>query len=637
MAAPDNVEFGGASSGIVYVEGVVPAGERDISAPIKIGSRAATNPPNPVEPGDVVDAYLDLQGRQVVYHDRPLPEGDNEIGAVNVSKVAGNVTATGAGDTTSGTLRVVVAADDANIASIQMATEDMVGLIASTLIGDATGSLVKTNLRDADGNEIGTAAKPIHVDIRGEIPDAMDLDRVGGSATDVGSGNAGSGTLRVAVATDDVNIAAIKTASEASSDALDDIKAAVEGTLDTSLQTAIPAGTNEIGAVNVSKVAGNVTATGAGDTTSGTLRVAIADDDTNLTAIKVAVEKIDDVQAAIAAEGAVPTKGMQMLLDDGADGQFVQGDTSGNLKTTLQTALPAGTNEIGGVNQTKVAGTAVSVNSGVLDAGTQRVAIATDDVNLSAIKTAAEKIDDIQDVIVAEGGVATKGVQICLDDGVDTQFAQCDASGNLSVNLQTALPAGTNEIGGVNVVKVAGAAPSTAGKLDVLVADGDNVALGATTDVAVAAGAEGTLSAKLRLVTSQIADAVTALQAIDDWDSGDQCKVTPTAMGYVEANGNGTTADAYAAAATIDMRAYNQLKLLLKNTDAANGLTCQVTCYAKYGGVISVDVSGETALAPGAVGEVMISEKWAQVVVKVKSTVVDTPATYAYEYIQSVM
>ena len=637
MVAPDNVEFGGATSGVVYVEGVVPAGERDISAPIKIGSRAATDPPNPVEPGDVVDAYLDLQGRQVVYHDRPLPEGDNEIGAVNVSKVAGNVTATGAGDTTSGTLRVVVAADDANIASIQMATEDTAGLIASTLVGDATGSLVKTNLRDADGNEIGTAAKPIHVDIRGEIPDAMDLDRVGGSATDVGSGNAGSGTLRVAVATDDVNIAAIKTASEASSDALDDIKAAVEGTLGTSLQTAIPAGTNEIGGVNMVKIAGTAPSMDSGNVDSGVLRVTVATDDVNLSAIKAAVEKIDDLQDATVAEGAVPTKGIQISLDNGTTTTFAQCDANGSLKTTLQTALPAGTNEIGGVNQTKVAGTAVSVNSGVLDAGTQRVAIATDDVNLSAIKTAAEKMDDIQDALAAEGAAATKGVQISLDDGVDTQFAQCDASGNLSVNLQTALPAGTNEIGGVDVVKVAGAAPSTAGKIDVLVADGDDVALGATTDVAVAAGAEGTLSAKLRLVTSQLADAVTALQAIDDWDSGDQCKVTPTAMGYVEANGDGTTADAYAAAATIDMRAHNQLKLLLANTDATNSLDYKVVCYAKHGGALSVDEVTETAAAAGAVAEVTLTEKWAQVVIQVKSTVESTPATYAYEYIQSVV
>jgi len=434
MVAPDNVEFGGASSGVVYVEGVVPAGERDVSAPIKIGSRAATDPPNPVEPGDVVDAYLDLQGRQVVYHDRPLPEGDNEIGAVNVSKVAGNVTATGAGDTTSGTLRVVVAADDANIAYIQMATEDMVGLIASTLIGDATGSLVKTNLRDADGNEIGTAAKPIHVDIRGEIPDAMDLDRVGGSATDVGIGNAGSGTLRVAVATDDVNIAAIKTASEASSDALNDIKAAVEGTLGTSLQTAIPAGTNEIGGVNLVKIAGTAPSTDSGNVDSGVLRVTVATDDTNLTAIKTAVEKIDDLQDATAAEAAAATKGIQISLDNGTTTTFAQCDANGSLKI-VQRGVPVKTVATGsGAIATSYAPSAAFW----LDAITVHLSAApTTAENLTVTIDAVDGADYDTVVFSTDPSTGEGATDICFiplvpipcvaGDGIMVQYANTDA------------------------------------------------------------------------------------------------------------------------------------------------------------------------------------------------------------------
>ena len=434
MAAPDNVEFGGASSGIVYVEGVVPAGERDISAPIKIGSRAATDPPNPVEPGDVVDAYLDLQGRQVVYHDRPLPEGDNEIGAVNVSKVAGNVTATGAGDTTSGTLRVVVAADDANIASIQMATEDTAGLIASTLVGDATGSLVKTNLRDADGNEIGTAAKPIHVDIRGEIPDAMDLDRVGGSATDVGSGNAGSGTLRVAVATDDVNIAAIKTASEASSDALDDIKAAVEGTLDTSLQTAIPAGTNEIGGVNLVKIAGTAPSTDSGNVDSGVLRVTVATDDVNIAAIKTAVEKIDDLQDATVAETAAATKGIQISLDNGTTTTFAQCDANGSLKI-VQRGVPVKTAATGsGAIATSYAPSAAFW----LDAITVHLSAApTTAENLTVTLDAVDGADYDTVVFSTDPSTGEGATDICFiplvpipcvtGDGIMVQYANTDA------------------------------------------------------------------------------------------------------------------------------------------------------------------------------------------------------------------
>ena len=514
----------------------------------------------------------------------------------------------------------------------------------TTLAGAITNGLMKATLRNSSGTEIGTADNPIYVDIGGNVPDSMNISQVGGTATAVGAGITDAGTLRVAVATDDVNLAGILAQLDITQSALRDALKGAGGkdlsTLETDIE-AILAATD----VALSTRATEATLAAQLDITQSALRDAIRGASTKdlttlqtaLDAVKTAVEKIDDVQDATVAEGAVPTKGIQVMLDDGTDTQFAQCDANGYLKTTLQTAVPAGTNEIGGVNQTKVAGTAVSVNSGVLDAGTQRVAIATDDVNLSAIKTAVEKIDDVQDATVAEGGTPTKGVQMLLDNGTTGQFVQGDASGNLNVNLQTAIPAGTNEIGGVDVVKVAGVAPSTAGKLDVLVADGDDAALGASTDVAVVAGAEGTLSAKLRLITSQVDAAVTALQAIDDWDSGDQCKVTPTAMGYTEANGDGTTADAYAAAVTIDMRAHNQLKLLLSNTDAANSLDYKVTCYAKHGGALSVDEVTEAAVVAGAVAEVTLTEKWAQVVVQVKSTVVDTPATYAYEYIQSVM
>lgn len=48
------------------------------------------------------------------------------------------------------------------------------------------------------------------------------------------------------------------------------------------------------------------------------------------------------------------------------------------LNTNVTAAIPAGTNEIGGVNVTKIAGTAASVNSGNKDAGTQRIVLATD-------------------------------------------------------------------------------------------------------------------------------------------------------------------------------------------------------------------------------------------------------------------
>jgi hypothetical protein len=76
---------------------------------------------------------------------------------------------------------------------------------------------VRTNLRRDDGTEIGTSTNPLVVDIGGDVPDTMDVTKIGGNAVASGSGVADAGTLRVAVATDDVNAAAIKTATEETS------------------------------------------------------------------------------------------------------------------------------------------------------------------------------------------------------------------------------------------------------------------------------------------------------------------------------------------------------------------------------------------------------------------------------------
>lgn len=54
----------------------------------------------------------------------------------------------------------------------------------------------------------------------------------------------------------------------------------------------------------------------------------------------------------------------------------------------------------------------------------------------------------------------------------------------------------------------------------VTIADGADQALGFTTDAVVAAGATGTVSAKLRRLTTDLATAVASLSILDDWDDG---------------------------------------------------------------------------------------------------------------------
>jgi hypothetical protein len=150
-------------------------------------------------------------------------------------------------------------------------------------------------------------------------------------------------------------------------------------------------------------------------------------------------------------------------------------------RVDVGSALPAGTNELGGVNQTKVAGTAVDVNAGRASAGTQRVILASDQ--------AAVPITDNGGSITVDG----------------------------SVSLAAAIPAGTNNVGRVDVASLPALAAGTnaigklaansgvdIGDVDVLSVPADP--FGANVDAAVAAGAAGSIQAKLRRATQGLED-----------------------------------------------------------------------------------------------------------------------------------
>lgn len=80
----------------------------------------------------------------------------------------------------------------------------------------------------------------------------------------------------------------------------------------------------------------------------------------------------------------------------------------------------------------EINGAEVTTGAGATAAGTQRVTLATDDVNAAAIKAAAEKIDDIQDTLQAPGSAApSKAVQVGGTDGTNTRALKTDATGNL--------------------------------------------------------------------------------------------------------------------------------------------------------------------------------------------------------------
>jgi hypothetical protein len=127
---------------------------------------------------------------------------------------------------------------------------------------------------------------------------------------------------------------------------------------------------------------------------------------------------------------------------------------------------------------------------------------------------------------------------VALDDGADaTQGAAADAMaaaggvGTISakvrrltsdVNGMGVLIASLEDLGGAggagikeDIVAIAGTPPSTPGKIDTKTADGDDATLGAIADAAVVAGAAGSISAKIRRLSTDIDAMLTAVNDID--------------------------------------------------------------------------------------------------------------------------
>lgn len=107
------------------------------------------------------------------------------------------------------------------------------------------------------------------------------------------------------------------------------------------------------------------------------------------------------------------------------------------LNTNVTSAIPAGTAEIGGVNVTKIAGTAASVNSGNKDAGTQRTVIATDQVAIAAAGQGATGA--APPAGMTQAGAVGSGATGGLMAGLKTcdLHAKYDASDNGSITMVT--------------------------------------------------------------------------------------------------------------------------------------------------------------------------------------------------------
>lgn len=160
-------------------------------------------------------------------------------------------------------------------------------------------------------------------------------------------------------------------------------------------------------------------------------------------------------------------------------------DVNGNLKVDLATSLPAGSAVIGAVTQsggpwtqnlTQVGGSAIALGQTTMSASLP-VTIASNQTALPVSQSTSPWItSDLADGSVAAGTAGTKSMlgglvfntaAPSLTTGQQVAL-QGDVAGNLKVNLQTAIPAGTNSIGTV----VLGAGTAIAGKIEIT--DGTN-------------------------------------------------------------------------------------------------------------------------------------------------------------------
>lgn len=144
---------------------------------------------------------------------------------------------------------------------------------------------------------------------------------------------------------------------------------------------------------------------------------------------------------------------------------------------------------------------------------------ANNDVTVSGVSTAANQstiighVDGIETLLTTIAG-AVSGTEM-----------QVDVLTLPNVTIGAAIPAGTNNIGDVDVLTLPSipAGTNNIGDVDVLTVPADP--FGANADAAATAGSTGSIQAKLRLITSQLDAIQTAVQLIDNSIAGSETQV----------------------------------------------------------------------------------------------------------------
>ena len=333
-----------------------------------------------------------------------------------------------------------------------------------------SGAATQTTLNDAEvhlGN-IETSVQLIDNAVDGNYLNVN--ANISGTDVDSNSGNKSAATQRVVIATDDVNLSAIKSS-------LDSIDNCVDSN---ELQVDIVASALPSGASTASLQGGGLPSALSSDNLKVSLKesIAVGVTNTTLTNLNNCIGT-NELQVDIVA--SLPT-GSNAIGKLSANSGVDIGDVdvtslpltfnSGNKDATCQRVVIATDdvnlsaikssldnidNAVDGnylnVNA-NISGTDVDSNSGNKSAATQRVVIADDDTNLSAIKTAVELLDD------CIGTDNSSGPSKCISIGGTNllggalQEIAVDGDGHLQIDvLSSALPSGAaNQITTNNIL-----------------------------------------------------------------------------------------------------------------------------------------------------------------------------------------
>ena len=366
------------------------------------------------------------------------------------------------GNVEDGTLRVTIADNDTNLAAINTNT-GLKGYVknsagSDTLDADASTATNKQNVVVSGVDNVSSPTKlnPLQVSNVGSLSTNL---KVGDETLNLRDGNVEDGTLRVTIADNDTNLAAINTntglkgyvKNSAGSDTLD-----ADASTATNKQNVVVSGVDNVSSptklnpLQVSNVGSLSTNLKVGDETlnlrdgnveDGTLRVTIADNDTNLAAINTNT----GLKGYVKNSAGSDTLDADASTATNKQNVVVSGVDNVSSPTKLN---PLQVSNVGSLSTNlKVGDESLNLRDGNVEDGTLRVTIADNDTNLAAINTNTGlkgyvKNSAGSDTLDADASTATNKQNVVVSgvDNVSTPTKlnplQVSNVGSLSTNLK---------------------------------------------------------------------------------------------------------------------------------------------------------------------------------------------------------